>query len=107
MPVTLPIVVNVDNIGAIFLAENATSAARTRHIDTRYQFIREMTEDNFLKVTFVRSADNASDGHTKNLSKDLHEKHSSTYVIDKKDIATVATTIVYGNKQSNYMFGIT
>ena len=37
--VKLPINVRIDNIGAIFMVENASSGVRTRHIDTRYHFI--------------------------------------------------------------------
>jgi len=37
--VQLPIRVHVDNIGAIFLAENQNSSDRTKHIDTRYHFV--------------------------------------------------------------------
>jgi hypothetical protein len=38
--VNLPIVVRLDNIGAIFMAENASSGVYTRHIDTRNHFIK-------------------------------------------------------------------
>ena len=31
--VKLPIIVRIDNIGAVFMAENASSGVRTRHID--------------------------------------------------------------------------
>jgi hypothetical protein len=34
--VKLPITVRIDNIGAIFMAQNASSGVCTRHIDTRY-----------------------------------------------------------------------
>ena len=101
LPVVLPIVVRVDNIGAIFLAENATSAARTRHIDTRYKFIREMTEDKFLKIVFVCSENNTSDGHTKNLGEELYEKHSSTYIWDKRSVETIATAIINSEVNNN------
>jgi len=37
--VQLPIHVHVDNIGAVFLAENQNSSDRTKHIDTRYHFV--------------------------------------------------------------------
>ena len=33
--VMLPIVVNIDNIGAIFMAENVTSTSRSCHVDAR------------------------------------------------------------------------
>ena len=37
--VQLPIRVHVDNIGAIFLAENQNSSDRTKHVDMRYHFV--------------------------------------------------------------------
>jgi hypothetical protein len=33
IPVKTPITVKVDNMGAVFMVNNATSSARTRHID--------------------------------------------------------------------------
>jgi hypothetical protein len=42
--VNLPITVKTDNVGAMFMAQNASSCVRTRHIDTckfgrrNYQF---------------------------------------------------------------------
>ena len=103
MPVELPVVVKVDNIGATFLAENATSAARTRHIDTRHRFVREMTEEKFLKMAFVRSEDNKSDGHTKNLGEDLHSKHSQSYVFHRTEIEAVAAAVIglHGKGEKN------
>jgi hypothetical protein len=38
--VKLPIMVRCNNVGAIFMAENSSSGVRTRHIDTRYHFVR-------------------------------------------------------------------
>lgn len=108
MPVVLPIVVMVDSIGAIFLAENATIAARTRHIGTRYnKFIREMNEDAFLKIVFVRSEQNTSDGHTKNLGKEPFDRHSSAYVCNKSDLEAVAMAIVgeESNTKEAYWLG--
>jgi hypothetical protein len=49
----LPIVVRCDNIGAIFIAENSSSGVRTKHIDTRYHFVREHVVDEFIKIKFV------------------------------------------------------
>jgi hypothetical protein len=42
-----------DNVGAIFMAENATATARTKHVDARYHFVREYVESGFLKIVFV------------------------------------------------------
>ena len=36
--VKLPITVRVDNVGAIFMAENVAVSPRTKHIDLRTKF---------------------------------------------------------------------
>jgi hypothetical protein len=51
--VNLPIIIKTDNIGAIFMAENSSTGVRTRHVDTRYNFIREFIEDELLKLNFL------------------------------------------------------
>jgi hypothetical protein len=68
--VNLPIVVKTNNIGSIFMSENASTGFCTRHMDTRYHFFREFIEDGFsilsssvqpkmiliyLQRTFIRS----------------------------------------------------
>lgn len=78
--VKLPIIVRVDNVGAIYLAHNATSGPRTKHVDIRYHFVRDYIEDGVIKILFVKSTDNDSDIYTKNLGEDLFDKHSKRYV---------------------------
>ena len=82
--VELPIKIFVDNVGAIFMAENASTSERTKHIDLRTSFVREMIWDGEVKIVFVRSVDNQSDGLTKNLGKELYEKHAGKYVAEKE-----------------------
>ena len=55
IPVRLPVICRVDNIGAIFMAENVSTSQRTKHIDTRYHFVREFVEEGFIKIIFVRT----------------------------------------------------
>jgi hypothetical protein len=50
--VVLPIRVNGDNIGAIFLAKNRTASDRNKLVDTRYHFVRYLIESNLIKVFF-------------------------------------------------------
>ena len=82
-----------DNTGAIFLAKNSQVSGRTKHIDTRHHFIRQLIQEKRLEVTFVRSAENYADLLTKNLP----EKQFATHVaalqqgsLDgwRKDVAT-------------------
>jgi hypothetical protein len=78
--VNLPIIVHVDNVGAIYLSNNATTSQRTKHIDIRYHYVREYIEDGILKILFVKSEQNDADIYTKNLSQDLYYEHSRKYM---------------------------
>jgi hypothetical protein len=74
--------VKVDNIGAIHLANNASSGTRTKHIDTRLHFVRELTQgkEKLIEIEFVRSEENQSDTFTKNTTKEIFWKHTSKYM---------------------------
>jgi hypothetical protein len=80
IPIRLPIIVRVDNIGAIFLANNFSVGQRTKHIDIRTHFIREFIEDEILKIIFIRTEDNDADIFTKNTTEELYDKHSSKMI---------------------------
>ena len=84
-----PIIVHVDNIGAIFMSENASATSRTRHVDARYHFVREFVEEGFLKIVFVKSADNKSDIFTKNISSELYNCHVQNYIAARNDFANL------------------
>ena len=64
--VPLPIKVQVDNIGAIWLAGNSSVSERTKHVDLRAHFVRDMIKDQVIEINFVKSAENDSDIMTKN-----------------------------------------
>ena len=80
--VQLPITVYVGNVGAIFVAKNASTKGRTKHIDIRYHFIRELIEDGTITIVFVRSEDNASDIFTKNVTRATFNRHIGKFVCD-------------------------
>jgi hypothetical protein len=48
--VELPILVKTDNIGALFMAQNASTGLRTLHVDTRYHFISESFVEGTIKI---------------------------------------------------------
>ncbi len=50
--VETPIIVRVDNVGAIFIAENVAASHQTKHIDVRYRFVQEVVLGGFLKIFF-------------------------------------------------------
>jgi hypothetical protein len=85
--VETPITVKVDNIGAVFMAENMSATSRTKHIDTLCQFIHEFVEEGFVKVVFVKTTDNKSDMFTKNVSGEASDEHIDNYIMVPNNIA--------------------
>ena len=84
--VNYPIIVRVDNVGAIYLANNKTTGDRTKHVDIRYHFVRDYIEEGIVKIIFVKSAENDADIFTKNLSGEAHNTHSNKLVIRREEI---------------------
>jgi hypothetical protein len=64
---TMPGILLEDNTGAIYLVRNQQVGQRTKHIDVRWHFIRELYERKELTVKFVRSENNEADINTKNV----------------------------------------
>ena len=83
MKVKLPIIVRVDNLGAVFMSENVSVSQRTKHVDIRYHFVQEFVLDGFINIVFVRTEENDADIFTKNLGGDLHDRHSKKMIIEK------------------------
>ena len=73
----LPSYISEDNTGAIFLTRNKQVGARTKHIDTRYHFIREKVLEGKIKVMYVWTADNPADVLSKNVTQVIHDLHAS------------------------------
>ena len=62
-----PIHLSCDNKAAIDSAYNPENHARTKHIDRRHYFIRELVEDGKIVVPFVPTDENLADFFTKPL----------------------------------------
>ena len=52
--VALPVVVNVDNMGTIFMSKNINTMGRSKHIDVRTKYVNEYVEDGVLKIVDVK-----------------------------------------------------
>ena len=74
--VKLPMVLYVDNTGAIELARNFSTSGRTKHIDVRHHYLRELVEAGIIKVEFVGTDDNTANIFTKNLSMNKYDEHA-------------------------------
>ena len=62
-----PIPLAMDNKAGIDLAYNPEHHQKTKHIERRHYFLREMVEHQRLSVPYVASADNDADIFTKPL----------------------------------------
>lgn len=75
---TEPTTLYCDNQGAMFLAKNPITHARTKHIDIRYHIIREMIESKTVSLIYTKTEDQLADIFTKALSGPRHG-----YLIEK------------------------
>ena len=80
-----PMVVRVDNIRAMFLANNSVLSQQTKHISVRYHFIREYVAIGMVKIIFVRSKLNTADIFTKILGQELFLRHRDDIMDGRND----------------------
>ena len=69
------IMVYVDNEGAINLATNPFSSARTKHLDVRFHFVRELVSSGTITVEHVPTAEQRADLFTKALVGPIFREH--------------------------------
>jgi hypothetical protein len=79
LKVKKPMILEIDNKGAVDLTNNWSVGGRTRHIDTRYYFLRELKEQGIIKTVWLSGLEMPSDLFTKNLARPLFEKHVRVY----------------------------
>ena len=65
----------VDNEGAINLASNPLSSARTKHIDVRFHFLRELVSSGTITVEYVPTTEQRADILTKALVGPIFREH--------------------------------
>ena len=66
-----------DNQGAIAIAEYPISGGRTKHIDVRYHFIRELVERKVLNIQYTESSNQHADILTKPVGLEAFARHRS------------------------------
>ena len=67
-------VLHCDSQSAIQLARNPVFHAKTKHVDVKYHFIRELIEDKQLQLVKVHTTENPADLLTKGLPKASFEQ---------------------------------
>jgi hypothetical protein len=61
-----PAIIYEEDLGTIFQVKNQQVSSRTKHIDIRHHFIRDLQDKKELDVRFKRSENNSADIMTKN-----------------------------------------
>ena len=64
-----------DNNGAIFISKNSHVGPRTKHIDVRHHYLRELQANGHLEYLKIKGEDNPSDILTKNVTEQAHIRH--------------------------------
>ena len=82
LQVELPMILEVDNRGAVDLANNWSAGGRTRHMQTRMFFLRDLQEEELVKVMWLKGDDNPVDLFTKNLAGPAFNKCAKVFVGD-------------------------
>jgi hypothetical protein len=82
--VRLPMILEVNNKGAVDLVNNYSVGGLTCHIETRQYLLRQLKEENFIKVIWTPDELNSCDLYTEILARADFEKHTKVYVGNAK-----------------------
>jgi hypothetical protein len=80
LKVKKPMILNVDNKRAKDLCDNWSVGGRTRHVEVKQFFLRELEESKIINTNWIPGEEMRSDIYTKNLPGPIFEKHGSKFV---------------------------
>lgn len=79
LKVQKPMKLELDNKGAVDLANSWSVGGRTRHVSVHQSFLCELKEKGLLEIKWIPTTENSSDLFTKNLSGPAFEQHVKMY----------------------------
>src|SRR6202035_1190951 len=62
-----PVLINCDNLGTVQFSQNPQHHQRSKHVDVRYHYIRQLIEDNLVKIQHIGTKHMVADMLTKPL----------------------------------------
>jgi len=80
LKVKLPMVLEMDNKGAVDLANSLSVGGRTRHVDVRMHYLRQLKDEGMIVIRHISGEENETDIFTKNTSTATFNKHVVQYV---------------------------
>ena len=79
------LIIYCDNTSAINICKNPVQHSRTKHIEIRHHFIRELVEDGTLTLEFIHTDDQKADLFTKPLDRNASNSFVKTLVLSLWD----------------------
>ena len=80
LEVELPMVLEMDNSGAVDIANSWSVGGRTRHVDVQNYFLRELKDQGLLVIRHIAGESNDADIFTKNVTSAIFDRHVPLYV---------------------------
>ena len=78
-----PILIFCDNNSAISLSKNSVFHQKSKHIDTRFHFIRELVKGGDISLKFCGSKEQLADIFTKPLGRDVFQfQHQNLGIVN-------------------------
>jgi hypothetical protein len=74
-----PMILSIDNKGAVDYANNWSTGGRMRHASIRLGFLREVNMENLVEVEWCWSEEMPADLFTKNLGGPQFNKHNTSF----------------------------
>ena len=84
LEVELPIKLEIENSGAVDLANNWSAGGWTRHMETRMFFLHDLKEAGVIDVHWLKGKENPVDLFTKNLPGPAFNKYAKLFVGEDK-----------------------
>lgn len=69
------VTVHSDSQGALAIVKNESHHGRTKHINVKHFFLRDLVKSNEISLRYLKTDDMIADVLTKGLPRDAHERH--------------------------------
>ena len=95
-----PSIIWCDNRGAVFNCEDGGLRSKTKHLDIKYMFIREMVRQNLIKIKHIPTDQMIADILTKHLGWIKFTKYASALGLMKGSVLETSDVINHAEERS-------
>jgi hypothetical protein len=75
IPFKTPLTLFCDNKSTIHMMKNGTKSERTKHVDVKFTYIKDVLESGVITLEWIKSRENVADIFTKNLPPTTFQSH--------------------------------